>query len=608
MCGIIGFLGDESCFDYGINGLKQLQNRGYDSAGCCGTYNNELIIKKYSQSKECDSIVLLEKQKDNFINCNNGIFHTRWATHGAKTDKNAHPHICNKNMIALVHNGIIENYYELKLELEKYHGIIFKSETDSEVIVNLISIYYEDCKNMEIAIQQTVLKIKGTWALIIINKNEPDAMYCVRHGSSLLIGFSDSYTIVSSEKAGFCNYVNNYICMNNGDLIILKKNNKEITNYKLHYINKNSEDLTPYPYEHWTIKEIYEQYESSIRAINFGGRITENKVNLGGLSLHTEKLKNIKHLLILGCGTSLNASNHSVEFFKELCNFVSVQTFDGSEFTSNDIPQDKKDYICAIFVSQSGETKDLYRCIKICQDNNIFTIGVVNVVDSLIAREVNCGCYLNTGREVGVASTKAFTSQVIVLSMIAIFFAQIQEINQNKIQLYIKYLRQLPEDIKKTISTINEKCEKVAEYLIQHKSLFILGKGSMISIASEGSLKIKEIGYVHSEAYSTNALRHGTYALIEPNTPIIFINPDDNNNIANNNTIEEVNSRNAYVIVISDNEKISRYVKEFIPIPKNKIYKGIIHNIPLQLISYYIAILKGHDPDKPRNLSKCVSV
>jgi glucosamine--fructose-6-phosphate aminotransferase (isomerizing) len=186
-------------------------------------------------------------------------------------------------MVALVHNGIIENYYELKLELEVCHKIVFKSETDSEVIVNLISIYYEECKNMKTAIQQTVLKIKGTWALIILNKEEPDTMYCVRHGSSLLIGFNDSYTIISSEKAGFCDYVNNYICLNNADLIILNKNNKEITNYELHYVNKNTEEkLTPYPYSHWTIKEIYEQYETSIRSINFGGRIRENTVNLGG--------------------------------------------------------------------------------------------------------------------------------------------------------------------------------------------------------------------------------------------------------------------------------------------------------------------------------------
>ncbi len=624
MCGIFGFLGNVSCFKYGIYGLKQLQNRGYDSAGGCGIVSdpmsclNELRIRKYATTKTDDSIVMLEKMEDEFKDCTNGIFHTRWATHGAKTDANAHPHTDNKNSIALVHNGIIENYYELKTELERDHGIVFKSETDTEVIVNLISIYYDHStddngvKHMEQAIMKSVSRLRGTWALVILCKDKPDNMYCVRHGSPLLIGFGGSYIIVTSEQAGFGSHINNYLCLNNGDITVLRRRNNKIDfqnieNYELRNVTIKNNELTPEPFTHWTLKEICEQYEASIRAISFGGRIVENdKVKLGGLVLHEEKLKKIDHLLMLGCGTSLNAGQHSMSFFRDLCNFATVQAFDGSEFTDDDVP--RHGTVCAIFLSQSGETKDLYRCIKICRDNDIFTIGVINVVDSLIAREVDCGCYLNAGREVGVASTKAFTSQVIILSMIAIFFAQINELSAHKREQYIKALRQLPTDIKKTIATSIQKCENVAGYLKDQNDMFILGKGSMISVASEGALKTKEIGYIHAEAYGGNALRHGPYAVIESGTPIVFLSPNDSNFTTMNNTIEEVKSRDAYPIVISDTHEVSRHAVHKIIVPHSEIYKGILHNIPMQLVAYFMAVAKGHNPDMPKNLSKCVSV
>jgi glucosamine--fructose-6-phosphate aminotransferase (isomerizing) len=654
MCGILGFLGvackegqTECCFKYGIYGLKQLQNRGYDSAGACAiktkdNLENNFVLRKFASkksiedsSKILDSIKMLEEYEDEFKCCMNGIFHTRWATHGAKTDNNAHPHLDNKNRIALVHNGIIENYYDLKLELEKEHNIIFKSETDTEVIVNLISIYYEQTKDefgmkhMKQAIMKAVARLQGTWALVIISTEKPDNMYCARRGSPLLVGFGGCYIIVTSEQAGFGSNVNNYICLNNDDITVLKKHDGKVTfrnidNYELRNVTIKNNELTPDPFPHWTLKEINEQYEASIRAISFGGRIVENdKVILGGPLMHIERLKKIEHLILLGCGTSLNAGIHSMDFFKDLCNFTTVQAFDGSEFTDKDIPL--RGSSCAILISQSGETKDLYRCIKILKNNpslntnktkddsldiDVFTIGVVNVQDSLIAREVDCGCYLNAGREVGVASTKAFTSQVIVLSMLAIFFAQINGINRSKREYYIKSLRQLSTDIKKTISNCLEISEKVADYLKLQKDLFILGKGSMVSVACEGALKTKEIGYIHAEAFGGNALRHGPYALIESGTPIIFINPNDDNYSLMNNTVEEVTSRDAYPIIISDNESnnISRHAKFKIIVPFNRIYRGILHNIPLQLIAYHLAIKKSHDPDKPKNLSKCVSV
>jgi len=618
MCGIFGFLGLNDCFKYGINGLKQLQNRGYDSAGCCAiSPNKEFLLRKFASTKTMDSIVALEQTEEEFEGCTNGIFHTRWATHGAKTDANSHPHLDNSGIIALNHNGIIENYYELKLELEAI-GYYFKSETDTEVIVNLISMYYDQTedangiKHMEDAIMKATSRLQGTWGLVVICEDKPDNLYCARHGSNLLIGFGESYIMVASEQAGFNNYVTNYVCLNNDDITVIRRRGNKVTfdnldNYVLRNVTVTANELTPEPYLYWTLKEIHEQYESSIRSISFGGRIVDNdSVRLGGPGAHEEVLKDIEHIILLGCGTSLNSGMHSMEFFKDLCSFTTVQCFDGSEFVKEDIP--KRGRCCAIFLSQSGETKDLFRCIAICDTNDVFTIGVINVVDSLISRSVKSGVYLNSGREVGVASTKAFTSQVIILSMLAIYFAQINNLNKSKREQYIKALRQLPTDIKKTIQTCEETCKMIADYLVTQKDLFVLGKGSMVAVCSEGALKTKEIGYINANSYGSNALRHGTYAIISEGTPIIFLNPNDQNFVSINSTIDEVKSRNAYPIVISDTINVSRHAIQKILVPSNNIYKGILHNIPMQLISYHMALLKGHDPDKPKNLSKVVSV
>jgi glutamine---fructose-6-phosphate transaminase (isomerizing) len=622
MCGIFGYLGFDTCFKYGINGLKQLQNRGYDSAGCCAissdkSQNKKFILRKFATTKNMDSVVALEQTEEDFADCTNGIFHTRWATHGAKTDANSHPHLDNSGKIALVHNGIIENYYELKLELES-KGYHFDSETDTEVIVNLISMYYDQTedengvKHMEEAIMQATSRLQGTWGLVVICEDKPDNLYCARHGSGLLVGFGGSFIMVTSEQAGFNNYVTNYVCLNNNDITVIRRRDNKVTfdnieNYVLRNVTVTANELTPEPYLHWTLKEIHEQYESSIRSISFGGRIVDNdSVRLGGPGAHEEELKDIEHIILLGCGTSLNACQGSIEFFKDLCEFTTVQAFDAAEFTSSDIP--KRGKSCAIFLSQSGETKDLFRCIAICDTNNVFTIGVINVVDSLIARSVHCGCYLNAGRETAVASTKAFTSQIIILSMIAIFFAQINNLNKSKREQYIKALRQLPTDIKKTIQTTEETCKSIANYLVDQKDLFILGKGSMIACASEAALKVKEISYIHAESYGGNALRHGPYAIISDGTPIIFLNPNDQNFALMNNTISEVSSRHAYPIVISDTDNVSIHSCQNVLVQTNSIYKGVLHNIPIQLIAYYTSILKGINPDKPKNLSKVVSV
>lgn len=614
MCGIAAIIGNKNAYKYLMFALKMLQNRGYDSAGICCIKNDHFLLHKYASTEEKTAVQILDELSESFNGSTIGIVHSRWATTGPVNDVCSHPHVDNKNRFALVHNGIIENYMELKKELIKNHGINFISQTDTEVIVQLISVYYDESGSVMDAIKLTVNRLEGTWGLVIMCKDRPNKLYCARHGSPLLIGFSteNDYMMVASEQSGFCKYVNNYICLNNHDIVVLKKKgnivsleNNEIYEKRNITIDIDHMKLTPEPYPHWTIKEINEQYDAAIRAMGMGGRIlSESNVRLGGLESHYDHLKYIDHLIILGCGTSYYAGLYALKTFKEISGFDTVQIFDGSEFNDYDIPKSGKTAL--LFLSQSGETKDLHRCIELGKDRGIFMLGVVNVVDSMIAREVNCGVYLNAGREVAVASTKAFTSQTIVLTLIAIWFAQIRRINEIKRVKIIEGLRRLPLDIKSTINQVINKCKDVAKYLNDQNSVFILGKGSGESIAKEGSLKIKEIGYIHAEGYSSSSLKHGPYSLIEKGTPVVIISPNNKFLSKNNIVIDEIKARGAFVIGISD-VKLSNNCDIQIKIPNNDIFNNILSVIPLQLIAYELACYKGHNCDYPRNLSKTIS-
>ena len=568
MCGIIALLSlsNNNVIDILLAGLKQLQNRGYDSAGVC-TMNKEFSMLKYASTSKLDSIKQLENEKLNILNSNIGIAHTRWATHGAKTDENSHPHISYDNKISLVHNGIIENYSELKIMLQN-EGIEFKSHTDTEVIVNLLAFNNKDSDNFVDTIKKTLKMMSGTWGLAIMDLDNPDKLFCVRHGSPLLVGQTDDMVLVSSEQSGFHGLVSNYFILDSNDICIITKNDNKIhidTNkkYDLYDTLSTNFDLSPTPYPYWTIKEINEQFDASLRAISLGGRLLEDdKVNLGGLEENKEVLKRIDNLIFLACGTSYHAALCGIHYFKDLCNFNTIQIVDGAEFTEKDIP--KFGNTALVMLSQSGETKDLHRCIDIGKDNDLFIIGVINVVDSMIARESNCGCYLNAGREVGVASTKSFTNQVILLSMMAVWFSQIHDKNSNKRRNYIECLRKLPYDIKKTIESSNENKDMIVD-LLNKPSLFVLGKGKGEAIAREGALKIKEITYIHAEGYSGSALKHGPFALLDENLPVILIAPLNEHYAKMNNAYEEIKSRYAPILFITDDDKCSYENKVIIP-------------------------------------------
>lgn len=612
MCGIIGIVSNKDCIQDLIEGIKQLQNRGYDSAGICVLNNNLFYLAKYATTPIDDSIKLVEQHiSENPVQSKVGVFHTRWSTHGAKTDVNSHPHLSMNGIFSIIHNGVIENYNELKIDLiEK--GYEFVSETDTEVVANLLEHIYKETNNTLLSIKKTLSMLEGTFGFVIMSINEPNKLYCTRHGSPLLVGFNDNCVMVASEKSGFCNKVSNYFSLSSRDICIITDNSTEqltdisystLETYEVKELKDVVHELTPDPYETWTLKEIYEQPESAMRAISYGGRLYDDHVKLGGLEENYDEIMSLENIIILGCGTSYNAGLLGRYYLNDLCDFNTVHVFDGAEFTQEDIPKVGRTGV--IMLSQSGETMDLCNCFETIRENDLFTIGVVNVVDSLIATEVNCGCYLNAGREVGVASTKVFTSQIILLSMIAIWIAQNKNLHKEKRIRYVDDLRKLHIDIRQTLETIDETLDPFIEHL-NKDNMFVIGKSGMTPIAFEGALKIKELSYIHAEGYACEALKHGSFALLTEGYPVIILAPDNKYYGKVMNAYEEIRSRDAYVLVISDKQDIT--VGNKITITQNKMYNEVLTTIVLQLIAYKLTILKGIEPDRPRNLAKTVTV
>jgi glucosamine--fructose-6-phosphate aminotransferase (isomerizing) len=616
MCGIFGICirDGRDIANIVIDALYQLQNRGYDSAGISILNNNKFSINKYASTGKEDALSILKKI-DYSVTGESQIAmgHNRWATHGIKNNINAHPHISNSGQFCIVHNGIIENYGELKQMLIK-EGFSFYSQTDTEVIVNLIEYNYSIKKNVLASIKKTIESLRGTYGLVIQTLYETNTLYCVRNGSPLLLGITEDYCIVTSEQSGFCNMVKSYITLHNDDICkIIIDSSKNIsfstdTHFNYTRNNTNNIEFSKYPYSHWTLKEIYEQPTTIQCAINNGGRIKNSQeVKLGGLEQHLDILKSIENIILLGCGTSYFAGQYGAYHLKKLCNFNTVQVFDGAEFTENDIP--KIGNTAFILISQSGETKDLHRCIDIAKRNNITTIGVINVVDSLIAREVDCGVYCNAGREIGVASTKSFISQVVCISLIAIWFSGIRDINRKIREKYVSDLQNLSNDIQITLESVREDIEKLSQE-IDSKNMFLLGKGSDEYIAKEGSLKIKEISYIHSEGYSSSSLKHGPFALLDKHFPVILLNLDQVHYSKTLNCYEEIASRDAPIYIISNNKQLKTHLKgaNIVIVPENYSYCSLLGMIPIQLLAYYLSIRNGINPDIPKNLAKVVTV
>jgi len=625
MCGIIGFIGKVNCIPFLIIGLKLLQNRGYDSAGICIMSNNKLRTIKYASTNNIDSIKKLEENKNLLPESSLGIAHTRWATHGKKTDENAHPHLSMDESVAVVHNGIIENYLEIKSFLMK-KGFEFRSQTDTEVIAQLLQYFLQD-NNLQESLEKLCNTMKGTWACLIQLVLYPNLLIAIKNGSPLLFAKNDFGYFFTSEVSGFQNQVDDYLIIKDKAYYIVDNDNGKIhtkqlehgvdfdeliVNQKLHPIDKQLIDLSPEPYPHWMIKEIYEQVDSSNRAINYGGRLGgELGIKLGGLDEHKNELFRYNKVCFLACGTSYHASMFGSILFTKFGIFESVKVIDASEFYEYNY-ENKTLYIV---LSQSGETKDVHRAMEIIKNKGGDVLSVVNVVESLIAREALCGVYVNAGSEKAVASTKSFVNQVIVLVLIGMWWYKNSGCEKNDYR--DKMFKNLRDDlgdiskaIKRTIDNNVENVKNLAKILSNHKNMFILGRGLLYPIAMEVALKIKEVSYIHAEGFCGGALKHGPFALIEENTPIFILSNDDTHASRMESAGEEVNSRGAYTILVTNNrdlykENIYRYVIE---VPKLRVLSGLLSVIPMQLLSYEMGILKGVTVDQPKSLAKVVTV
>ena len=616
MCGIICALSkiDKNISLFILQSLLLLQNRGYDSAGIMGfSENNKIITHKYASNSETDSLEKLTKNiKSIFLKC--AIGHTRWATHGAKTDANAHPHSSMYKLFYIVHNGIIENYKFLKQLLidNKY---TFYSETDSEIISNLIEYLFlkQNSKDISKAITDACNMLEGTYGLAIICKETPDNIYVIKNGSPLIFAENDTTIAVTSESAGLANTFNHYMNIDSNMLICISKTGININKKNLIKLNKTDYKLSPHPYKYWTLKEIKEQPDSLLRAVNNGGRIYDNNIKLGGIECLKPFVNDITNIILIGCGTSYNASMCAKYYFQKYANINMVIYTDGAEFTELDIPLLGTSII--VLCSQSGETKDLHRCIKIAKNKQITTIGVINVVDSMISKEVDCGIYLNARREVAVASTKSFSSMIIVLLLFSLWINQEkQKIKHKKKQInkahidIIDSIRSLPYQTCQLLKNIDFSNKLLNR--LNKQSMFLLGKGKMESIAKEGALKIKEMCYIHAEGCNASSLKHGPFALLEKDFPVILL-IDTENRDKMMNVYEEVKTRGAYICIITniidigitDNKNTDIIFTE-----TNNYCQEVLFIIVLQYLSYKIAILKKINPDKPKNLAKVVTV
>jgi len=624
-CGIIGVVGTSDHSDareFLLDGLVILKNRGYDSAGLATvpSKGGELSITKFaSDGDKADSIELV-KNHSHSMGHTLGIAHTRWATHGGKTDENAHPHTDSSGKIALVHNGTLTNANDLRRAL-KAEGHVFTSQTDTEVIAKLVGKYYAMGNlSLKEATEKALNVCDGTWGLGIICSDNPDEMVVACNGSPLVIGISDDRTFIASETSAFNRYTKNFISMKDGEIGVLHADGRTLDLSRKQTAPDQEVKLSPEPYPHWTLKELMEQPEAIARSLGFGGRMSYERVLLGGLDKNEDKISRIKHMTLSACGTSLNAAKYGERLMKHLGSFDSVSSIDAAETETKDFPCMKNVQSTGlIVVSQSGETKDVARVVANAMDKGVTTMSVVNAVGSLIARTTKLGVYCNAGRENAVASTKAFTTQVTVLALLALWFRECRDrlSGQGKsveVTRLKESLMRLPITFGMALKS-REQCKKIAEKLLHKEHCFVLGKGYAEPVAYEGALKIKEMCYLHAEGYSGGALKHGPFALIDDEngrfgaTPIIMFILDDQHAHIMRTAAEEVKARGAELIIITDKPDLARDLDDDpIVIPNNGPMTALCGVLPLQLIAYELAMLRGINPDTPRNLAKAVTV
>lgn len=587
MCGITGCLFKDAMKSV-IQGITKLQNRGYDSAGISTIFNNEILIQKYI-SDQNNAILSIINDPMATLNCNIAIGHTRWATHGPKTIENAHPHYTDR--FSLIHNGIIENYLDLKKQL----NYTFYGQTDSEVIVKYLDFLYHNNKDYTYLDEVLI----GSWAILFLDKQNPDKIFFMKNKSPLIIGYNDDLTkvMVVSELIGFDPDIKYYFSIDDHDFGYISLKHFESTKkYNPLNIPLQTIEISPSPYPYWTLKEIHDQ-PSAISSL-LQNRIIDNNIYLPELECLKIDLINVKNFIFLGCGTSYHAAQIGSRFFKEFNSNINIQVIDGADFEKNDITDNNT---ILILLSQSGETQDLYRALSI---SNLKSIGIINVENSLIAREVNCCLYIKAKRENAVASTKSFTNQVIMLLLLSMWLNPLHPL----IKKYINSLNNLSIDFIKMIEESKQQIPNMINLFKNQTDCFILGKHISEWIAKEGSLKIKEISYIHSEGFSASSLKHGPFALLTNNIPVIILANNDPFFSKILNITSEIKSRSANVIFITNKIIDTNKVDHLLFFDSDSVLFPLLSIIPLQLLSYYLSIDRNINPDYPRNLAKVVSV
>ncbi len=608
MCGIVGYIGKNKALPVLLNGLEKLEYRGYDSSGIALLDESDLFVKKKKgRLKGLEEDLVVENHTASI-----GIGHTRWATHGAPTKENAHPHTNIVNSIAVIHNGIIENYIKIKEWLIETTNVTFKSETDSEVIAHLISYYYDN--DLLDAVYKAVDRMEGAYAISVISIDEPDKIIAVRKDSPLIVGIGKSEHFVTSDVAAILEYTKEVVYLDDNEIVILTKDNMQTTDIDNVQIEKrvdeiqwNLDKIEKGGYEHFMLKEIYEQPQSLSEAMLGRFEKNSNLVHLGGLKEKENDLRNIRRIIIVACGTSWNSALIGEYMIEEhLC--IPVEVEYASEFRYRDPIIDAGTMVIAI--SQSGETADTLAAIHEARKKGALILSICNVVGSSIARAADCGIFLHAGPEIGVASTKAFTSQIAVLSLLTLFLARIKGKEEVLNSDLASKLIEIPEQVK-TILDNSDQITEIARLYKDSNNCLYLGRGYNYPVALEGALKLKEISYIHAEGYPAAEMKHGPIALIDKNMPVIVVATTDKVYLKILSTIEEVRARGGKVIAIASeqNKEIAKLVDHVLYIPETiDALVPILSVIPLQLLAYQMAVMRGCDVDKPRNLAKSVTV
>ena len=608
MCGIVGYVGNKNAQDFLISGLKRLEYRGYDSAGIVTLAEDgkPTLLKAKGKIAKLEE-KLAKNKKDDKI----GIGHTRWATHGEPSETNAHPH--RSGDIFLVHNGIIENYKDLRNTLKEQHK--FESETDTEVLAALVNSFYKDGEYPLInAVVQALKLVKGTYGIAVVSVKNPNEVVVARSGSPLVIGVGKNETLIASDASALVGHTKQAIYLNDGEVALIKKDSIEVKNLnaepvsaKVEEIETNLAAIQKGGYEHFMLKEIMEQPDSLKETLRGRIHVDSGVVQLGGPGLSAGQLRRIKHLVIVGCGTAYHAGLLAAYYIEQFTPEITIETVIASEYRYRHayIPEDS----VALIVSQSGETADTLACLREIKKQGIPTIGIVNAIGSTIAREVDGGTYVHVGPEISVASTKAFTSQVMAMVIFGLTIAQAKGARPNVLKPYINEIAKLPEAIRDTLDSVRETVEQVAKQYKDYEHAIYLGRDTAYPAAMEGALKLKEISYIDANAYASGELKHGPLALIDDRFFEIVLLAKGELYEKTISNIQEVLARGGHVIVVTNADEVELPVECVIKISTDlEIFVPILMNLINQLFAYYTTTAKGLNVDQPRNLAKSVTV